>query len=198
MKLVIVGRDGVLCLEREGGLASPDDWEALPGALDAVARLNHAGWQVALAATAPQLARGRLDMAAAIAIHARMHKQLAAAGGRVDSVFFCPHAPEEGCNCRAPEPGLLRQIGARYKLDLGQVHAVGASASEVQAAHQAGCVAHLIASGRTVPAHEMAHLPAGYPPTTRVHADLAAFATALIATGERAQKHGPDTAPATA
>lgn len=197
MKLVIVGRDGVLCLEREGGLRTPDDWEALPGALDAVARLNHAGWQVALAAAAPQLASGRLDMAAAIAIHARMHRQLAAAGGRVDCVFFCPHAPEDDCNCRAPRPGLLHQIGARYKLELGQVHAVGGTVSEVQAAHAAGCIAHLIADGDGRRAHTHAD-PTELPPTTRVHADLAAFATALIAADALAHKHGAGAAPAAA
>ena len=123
MKLVIVDRDGTLCVEREGYLQTPDDWAPLPGALDAIARLNHAGYQVVIAANLPGLGRGLFDMAALNAIHARMNKQVAAAGGRIEAVFFCPHTPDEGCNCRKPLPGLFQQIGERYKLDLTQVHA---------------------------------------------------------------------------
>jgi D-glycero-D-manno-heptose 1,7-bisphosphate phosphatase len=120
MKLVIVDRDGTLNVEREGFLQSPDDWQALPGALDAIARLNHAGFQVVIAANWPGLGRGQVDMATVNAIHARMNKQLAAAGGRIEAIYFCPHAPDEGCTCRKPQPGLLRQIGERYKIDLAR------------------------------------------------------------------------------
>lgn len=140
MKLVIVDRDGTLCVEREGYLQTPDDWAPLPGALDAIARLNHAGYQVVIAANLPGLGRGLFDMAALNAIHAKMNKQVAAAGGRIEAVFFCPHTPDEGCNCRKPLPGLFQQIGERYKLDLTQVHAVGDSERDVQAAVAAGCV----------------------------------------------------------
>ena len=111
MKLVIVDRDGTLCVERDGYLQTPEDWEALPGALDAIARLNQAGYHVVMAANMPGLGRGLFDVAALNAIHARMNKELAGVGGRVDAVFYCPHAPDEGCSCRKPLPGLFEQIG---------------------------------------------------------------------------------------
>ena len=180
MKLVIVDRDGTLCVEREGYLQTPDDRAPLPGALDAIARLNHAGYQVVIAANLPGLGRGLFDMAALNAIHARMNKQVAAAGGRIEAVFFCPHTPDEGCNCRKPLPGLFQQIGERYKLDLTQVHAVGDSERDVQAAVAAGCVPHLVLTGKAPPA-QTDPLPPPFPVGTRVHADLAAFATTFIA-----------------
>ena len=183
MKLVIVDRDGTICVEREGYIQTPDEWEALPGALDAIARLNKAGYHVVVAANMPGLGRGLFDSAALNAIHTKMAKQLAAVGGRVEAIFFCPHAPEEACTCRKPAPGLFHKIGERYKIDLKQVHAVGNSLSDAQAAHAAGCVPHLVLTGRHAPQAD-APLPPDYPAATRVHADLAAFATAFIAEQE--------------
>ena len=192
MKLVILDRDGTLCVEREGYLQSPDDWEPLPGALDAVARLNQAGWQVVIAANMPGLGRGLFDMAALNAIQARMHKQLAAVGGRVDAMFFCPHAADEGCACRKPLPGLFQQIGERYRVDLRQVHAVGDSERDAQAAHAPGCVPHLVLTGLHAPSRAEP-LPPAYPAGTRVHADLAAFANALV--GEPDVRQGAASIP---
>ncbi len=179
MKLVILDRDGTICVEREGFLQSPDDWQPLPGALDAIARLNQAGWHVVIAANMPGLGGGLFDMAALNAIQARMNKQLAAVGGRVEALFFCPHTADDGCHCRKPLPGLFQQIGERYKLDLRQVHAVGDSVRDVKAAVAAGCVPHLVLTGRSAPASP-APLPPEFPPATRVHADLAAFVTDLV------------------
>lgn len=192
MKLVIVDRDGTICVEREGYIQTPDEWEPLPGALDAIARLNHAGYHVVIAANLPGLGRGLFDMAALNAIQARMHKQLAAVGGRVDAMFFCPHAADEGCACRKPLPGLFQQIGERYRVDLRQVHAVGDSERDVQAAHAAGCVPHLVLTGLHAPS-TTAPLPPAYPAGTRVHADLAAFASALV--GEPDVRQGAAPSP---
>ena len=186
MKLVIIDRDGTLCVEREGYIQTPDEWEPLPGALDAIARINQAGYHVVIAANQPGLGRGLFDMAAFNAIHAKMNKQLAAVGARVEALFFCPHAPDESCSCRKPLPGLFQQIGERYKVDLRQVHAVGDSVRDVQAAAAAGCVPHLVLTGKGAPA-QTDPLPPEFPPGTRVHGDLAAFATAFVAEVEAQQ-----------
>ena len=186
MKLVIVDRDGTLCVEREGYLQTPDDWAPLPGALDAIARLNHAGYQVVIAANLPGLGRGLFDMAALNAIQAKMNKQLAAVGGRVEAIFYCPHAPDEGCTCRKPLPGLFQQIGERYKVDLRNIHAVGDSVRDVQAAAAAGCIPHLVLTGKGAPV-QTDPLPPEFAPGTRVHADLAAFSTAFVAEVEAQQ-----------
>jgi len=185
MKLVIVDRDGTLNYRREGYIQTPEQWEAIPGALEAVARLNQAGYHVVIAANLSGLGRGLYDMDALNAVHARMHRELAQAGGRIEAVFFCPHAPDEGCDCRMPKPALFEQISARYKVDLAQVHAVSSSASGVQAAAAAGCVPHLVLAGAMLPAAGQP-LPSRFPPNTQLHPDLAAFAAAFLA-GQESQ-----------
>lgn len=184
MKLVILDRDGTINQFSDEFVKSPDEWQPLPGALEAIARLNHAGWHVVVAANQSGLGRGLFDMSAVNAIHARLLRRLATVGGRIDAFFLCPHAPEDHCQCRKPGPGLFEKIAERLGVDLANVPAVGDSVSDLQAAAAAGCAPHLVLTGRAE--HLRAdQLPAGYPPQTRVHADLTAFAEALIAESER-------------
>lgn len=133
MKLAILDRDGTLNLPGDGYIASPDEWIAQPGALEAVARLNHAGWRVVLACNQPGLGRGLFDVKVLNAIHTKMYRQLAAVGGRIDAVFFCPHAPQETCRCRLPQPELLAQICERYGVEATQILVVGSSMALLQA-----------------------------------------------------------------
>lgn len=177
MKLVILDRDGTINEDRDDFVKSPEEWVALPGALEAIARLNHAGWHTVIATNQSGLARGLFDMAALNAVHARMNRELAAVGGRVDAVFFCPHGPDDGCRCRKPLPGLFEMIGERYGVDLGDAHVVGDSLRDLQAGAAAGCATHLVRTGKgaSLDAAALGDLPGA-----RVHADLAAFSHALI------------------
>lgn len=183
MKLVILDRNGTINAESEDYIKSPEEWVPLPGALEAIARLNHAGFHVVVAANLAGLGRGLYDVASLNAIHTRMYKQLAAVGGRIDAVFFCPHSADEACSCRKPQPGLLEQIGERYGVDLAGVPAVGDNADDAQAAAAAGCEPHLVLTGRSAVLRGRP-LPPEFPPQTRVHADLAAFVDHLISRGE--------------
>ena len=151
MKLVILDRDGTINADSDDFVKSADEWQPLPGALEAIARLNHAGWRAVIASNQSGLGRGLFDAAALNAIHAKLHRQLAAVGGRIDAVFFCPHAPEEGCGCRKPLPGLFRQIGERLGVDLAGVPAVGDSVRDLQAGVAAGCTPHLVLTGKAAP-----------------------------------------------
>ncbi len=189
MKLLILDRDGTLNRNRDDYVASPDEWEALPGALEAVARLNQGGWRVVLATNQSGIGRGLFEMAALNAIHAKMHRQLAAVGARVEAVFFCPHVPEDGCNCRKPEPGLFQQIGARFGVGLSEVPSAGNAIRHAQAATAAGCPAHLLLSGKSEHLREKlaghdngtrAALLHGLPESAHVHKDLSAFADWLL------------------
>jgi D-glycero-D-manno-heptose 1,7-bisphosphate phosphatase len=180
-KLVILGRDGILNQFREDHIKEPSEWVSVGGAMEAVSRLNHAGWHVVVATNQAGIGRGMIDMASVNAVHARMMQELHAAGGRIDAVFFCPHRPEDACQCRKPLPGMMHDIGKRYGVDLGQVPMVGDTLRDLQTAQAAGCPPHLVRSGRAA-ALDPAQLQAivDEVPGTHVHADLAAFATHLL------------------
>lgn len=179
MKLVILDRDGTINRASDEFVKSPDEWHPLPGSLEAISRLNHAGFHVVLATNQSGLGRGLFDMAALNAVHSHMVKTLAAAGGRIDAIFYCPHAPDEGCACRKPAPGLLQQIQERYGIELKGVPYVGDSLRDMQAAHAAGCAPHLVLTGRP-PDMQGQALPATFPTDTQVHANLSAFVDHLL------------------
>ena len=181
IKLAIFARDGTLnALGDDSYIGDPEDWNALPGALEAVARLNHAGWRVVVATNQPGLGGGVFDVASLNAIHARMHKQLVAVGGRIDAVFYCPHAPDEGCACRKPGSALLEQICERYGVDPRGVPAVGNCAAHLLAGAALGAPLHLVCSGASTHIDPAAPLTDHWPQGTRVHATLAAFAEHLL------------------
>jgi D-glycero-D-manno-heptose 1,7-bisphosphate phosphatase len=184
MKLVILDRDGTINEDSPDFVKSPEEWMPLPGALEAVARLNHAGWHVVVASNQSGLGRGLFDVSTLNAMHAKMHRMLAAVGGRVDAVFYCPHGPDERCRCRKPEPGLFEQIGERYGIDLRGVPTIGDSPRDVLAGVAAGCEPHLVLTGKGA-VYARRSLPDTLPATTRVHQDLAAFADALIARSQQ-------------
>jgi D-glycero-D-manno-heptose 1,7-bisphosphate phosphatase len=181
LKLVILDRDGTINADSDDYIKSADEWTPLPGALEGVARLNHAGWHVVVATNQAGLGRGLFDMAALNAMHAKMHGALAAVGGRIDAVFFCPHAPDEGCACRKPLPGLFEKIGERFGVELRGLPAIGDSLRDLQAAARVGCETHLVRTGKCADLDEaaLAALLAQVP-GTRVHADLAAAAEFIV------------------
>ena len=190
MKLVILDRDGTINEDSEDFVKSPSEWQPLPGALDAIARLNHAGWHVVVASNQSGLGRGLFDVASLNAMHAKMYKMLAAVGGRIDAVFYCPHAPDDKCHCRKPEPGLFEQIAERYGIDLKGAAVVGDALRDVVAGARAGCEPHLVLTGNGA-AYRGHALPETFPANTQVHEDLSAFADWMVARGARATQAVP-------
>ena len=189
LKLVILGRDGTIDRYRDDHVKSPDELEPLPGSLEAIARLNHAGWHTVMATNQAGIGRGLVDMASLNAVHLRLNQMLAEKGGRLDAAFFCPHAPEEGCNCRKPLPGLIEKIADRFDVDdLSKVPMVGASLRDLLTAKAAGCKPHLVKSGPLglANAEELAAVVAQVPGTV-VHETLAEFADHLIHAERRAR-----------
>jgi D-glycero-D-manno-heptose 1,7-bisphosphate phosphatase len=180
-KLVILGRDGILNAYREGHVTAPEEWLPIDGALEAVSRLNHAGWHVVVATNQAGIGRGMIDMSAVNAVHAHMNQQLMAHGARLDAVFFCPHTPEDNCDCRKPKPGMMQDIGRRYGTDLSLVPMVGDTLRDLQAAHAAGCEPHLVLSGRAAGLHDVAlQQLLAHVPGAQVHESLSAFADFLL------------------
>ena len=176
MKLIILDRDGVINRDSDAFVKSPDEWVALPGSLEAIARLSQSGWTVAVATKQSGLARGLFDMNTLNAIHAKLHREVAALGGDVDAIFLCPHGPDDGCVCRKPLPGMMHDIGRRYDINLAGVPAVGDSLRDLQASAQAGCTPWLVLTGNGEKTRAKGGLPAG----TRICADLAEMVDLLL------------------
>ena len=171
MKLAILDRDGVINEDSADYIKGPDEWRPIPGSLEAVARLNRAGYRVVVVTNQSALARGLLDNDRLTAIHVRMHRELAGVGGVVEASFFCPHAPDDECACRKPEPGLLYEIAQRLGTSLEGVPVVGDSLRDLQAAAEAGATPVLVRTGNGARTATAAGLPAGL----AVFADLASF-----------------------
>jgi D-glycero-D-manno-heptose 1,7-bisphosphate phosphatase len=181
MKLIILDRDGTINEDRDDFVKSPDEWVPIAGSLEAIARLNHAGWHTVVATNQSGLARGLFDMATLNAIHAKMNRAVSELGGRIDAVFFCPHGPDDGCRCRKPLPGLYTMIGERYGVQLRDTYAVGDSLRDLEAGVAAGCAPHLVRTGKGAQLDDAAlRAIKKAVPHAVFHADLASFAQQLI------------------
>lgn len=180
-KLVILDRDGTINSDRDDYVKGAEEWEAIPGSLEGIARLNHDGWHVVLATNQSGLGRGLFDMSTLNAMHLKMTHALALVGGRIDAIFFCPHAPDDQCNCRKPLPGLFEQIADRYGISLKGVPAIGDSLRDLQAAAAVGCETHLVRTGKCADLGEpeLAHIVQQVP-GTMVHADLGTAAEFIV------------------
>jgi len=172
MKLVILDRDGTINHDSDQYIKSPAEWKPIKGSLEAIARLTQAGWRVVVATNQSGIGRGLFDMATLNAIHDTMHRAVHQAGGRIDAIFFCPHAGDANCECRKPRPGMLLEIAKRMNVDLDGVPMVGDSLRDLQAAAAAGARPVLVLTGKGRKTRDAGGLPAG----TVVVADLAAFA----------------------
>jgi D-glycero-D-manno-heptose 1,7-bisphosphate phosphatase len=175
---VILDRDGVLNEEAPAGgyVTGPGTWRWLPGSLQALALFVRAGIRVSVATNQSGVGRGLMTMNDLEAVHARMLREAEAAGGRIDAVFACPHAPGVGCECRKPAPGLIRAAIAASGVPVEQTLAVGDDVRDLEAARAAGVAAALVLTGKGRAA--AATLP---PVEIPVYADLHSLARALAA-----------------
>jgi D-glycero-D-manno-heptose 1,7-bisphosphate phosphatase len=148
MKLVILDRDGVINEDSDDFIKSPAEWVPIPGSLEAIAELTNAGFMVAVATNQSGLARGLFDIDVLSAIHGQMVARVAAVGGRIDAIAFCPHAPADRCQCRKPAPGLLISLARRFGVALTDVPVVGDSQRDVQAAVGVGASPILVRTGK--------------------------------------------------
>jgi D-glycero-D-manno-heptose 1,7-bisphosphate phosphatase len=148
MKLIIIDRDGVINEDSDAYIKSPEEWIPIPGSIEAIARLNRAGYTVAVATNQSGLSRGYFDLNTLSAMHRKMESLLTEQGGHVDAVFYCPHGPKDGCDCRKPKPGLLNDIGERFQIKLDNVFFVGDTIGDIRAALAANAKPVLVKTGK--------------------------------------------------
>ena len=176
-RVVILDRDGVINEDSEHFVKSIDEWIPLPGSIDAIVRLSHAGYRIAVATNQSGLARGLLTPADLDTMHRKLRDLLAEQGGRIEMIVYCPHGPEDGCGCRKPKPGMLEEIGSRLSVNLAGVPFVGDSLGDILAARAAGATPWMVRTGKGEDT-----LACGSPALTGVpvYADLASVADALL------------------
>ena len=175
MKLAILDRDGTINQDSDQYIKSPAEWKPIPGSLEAIARLTQGGWRIVVATNQSGIARGLFDMTTLNAIHGKMHRAIGQAGGRIDAIFFCPHAADSNCECRKPRPGLLREIGSRFDVELKGVPMIGDALRDLEAAAAVGAQPYLVLTGKGKQTREAGGLPKG----TEIFANLAAIAARL-------------------
>ena len=175
MKLVILDRDGVINEDSDAYIKSVAEWIPIPGSIEAIAQLSKAGWTVAVATNQSGIARGYYDLATLEAMHARLRALVAEQGGEVGLIVYCPHGPDQGCDCRKPKPGMLRTIASHYAVDLHGIWFVGDSKGDLEAAVAVDSQPVLVLTGKGQKTRSTP-LPAG----TLIFDDLAAVAAELI------------------
>lgn len=176
LKLIILDRDGVINHDSPDFIKSPLEWLPIAGSLEAIARLNQAGYRVVVASNQSGIAREYFDMAMLNTIHQKMHALAQQAGATIDAIFFCPHAAVDNCDCRKPKPGMFYEIAQRYQISLKGVPTVGDSLRDLQAGFGSGCTPYLVLTGKG----SQTEATGGLPPGTMIFADLAATVQHLL------------------
>ena len=179
MKIVILDRDGVINEDSADFIKSVSEWKPIPGSLQAIARLCHAGYRVYVASNQSGIGRGLFDYDALFAIHDKLQRALIDMGGRVEAIAYAPEHPDKATQMRKPNPGMLLDIGRRLGISLERVHAVGDSMRDIDAALAAKARPVLVRTGF---GRETEKELGAKREQVAVYADLAAFAAALIAT----------------
>lgn len=150
IQLIILDRDGVINYDSPDFIKSPQEWHPIPGSLEAIAQLNQAGFKVCVATNQSGIARGYFSLATLSEIHEKMLSCLKTVGGHLDAVFFCPHAAQEHCLCRKPEPGLYRQALNYFKVTPEEAFVMGDSLRDIEAAQKAGCQSAMVKSNKQI------------------------------------------------
>ncbi len=177
-KLVILDRDGVINADSDAFIKTVDEWQPLPGSIEAIAKLSQAGYRIAVATNQSGLARGFFDEITLANMHNLMCALVEQAGGQIDVICYCPHAPDAGCSCRKPLTGLLEQIADALDQPVQGAWLVGDHLKDMQMAIAGGCKPVMVLTGKGL--QQLATLPAALPSQVQVVDDLAEAARHIL------------------
>lgn len=183
-KLVILDRDGVINADSDLYIKTVAEWQALPGSIDAIARLSRAGYRIAVATNQSGIARGMFDEITLSNMHSKMRALVEEAGGHIDVVCYCPHGPDEQCRCRKPATGLLEQIAEELGQSVRNAWLVGDHEKDIRMAVSAGCKPLLVRTGKGAATEQM--LSASLRAQTLVFDDLAAASAYILQADNKA------------
>lgn len=177
LRVVFVDRDGVINKDRDDYVKSVDEFEFLPGSCEALARLHSSGWTVMVVSNQASIAKGLMAREELDRINEVLSRGVEAAGGKIQDMYYCPHHPNDNCNCRKPLPGLLFRAGKDYRIDLSRAVFVGDAERDIKAGKAAGCKTVLVLTGKLT-ADEAAEIS---PPPDHIAADLHEAADWILA-----------------
>ena len=147
-KLIILDRDGVINEDSDNYIRSVDEWIPVPGSIKAISELSKAGYTIAVATNQSGLARGYFPESELHAMHNKMNTLVEAEGGQIHTILFCPHGPDDLCDCRKPKPGMVEQLLSLHGVKASKTWVVGDSLRDLQAGLGAGCKAALVKTGK--------------------------------------------------
>lgn len=147
MKLIILDRDGVINQDSPEFIKSPEEWKPIPGSLEAIGRLSQAGFEIVILTNQSGVGRGLVSADTLGQIHVRMLDYIQQHSGKIQSILFCPHHPDDGCECRKPKTGLYEELTERLNVNLTETYSVGDSLRDLVAAKSAGAVPVLVRTG---------------------------------------------------
>jgi D-glycero-D-manno-heptose 1,7-bisphosphate phosphatase len=176
MPLIILDRDGVINHDSDDFIKSPEEWEPIEGSLEAIARLNHAGYRVVVITNQSGISRGLLDIDTLSRIHNKMRRVLTQVGGKLEAILYCPHGADDDCLCRKPKEGSFTELAHRLRVKLDNVPAIGDSLRDLQAAETAGARPILVKTGKG----EKTLSEGGMPENVAVYDNLEAAVNALL------------------
>ena len=179
-RLILLDRDGVINCESPTYVKSVAEWRPIPGSLAAIARLTRQGYEVIVVTNQSGVGRGLLSEQTLQAINAHMSAEIEAAGGALAGIYWCPHLPEAGCDCRKPKPGLLRRIERDFGVSLAGVPMIGDKLADLQAAAAVAARPILVLSGNGAEARRQLEDLPDLAARTDVHADLASAVNSLL------------------
>jgi D-glycero-D-manno-heptose 1,7-bisphosphate phosphatase len=178
VKLIILDRDGVINEDSDDYIKSAEEWVPIAGSIEAIAALSKAGYTIAVATNQSGISRHLFDEFDLAAMHQKMCNLVEEQGGEIAGVFFCPHGPDDGCECRKPGIGLLKQIESEFGTSVTDAPFVGDSDKDLLAARLAGCRPVLVLTGKGA-ATQLACSDSELAGVD-VHPDLNAFKDALL------------------
>lgn len=147
--IIILDRDGVINFDSPDFIRTVEEWKPIPGSIDAIRILTDHGFKVVIATNQSGVGRGLYSIEALKKIHQTLLQTVQKEGGNIQGIYYCPHVPEDNCDCRKPKTGLMKQIAKDFKIDpkKDQIYAVGDSLRDLQAAFDFGFIPILVLTG---------------------------------------------------
>lgn len=145
---VLLDRDGVINFDSDDFIKSAEEWEPIPGSLEAIALLNQHDFKVIVITNQSGIGRGLYDETVLTEMHNKMHRLAGLKGAKIETVYFCPHIPEDHCQCRKPKPGMLKSFANDQQITLNDIYFIGDKLADIQAAEAAGANPILVKTGK--------------------------------------------------